>query len=607
VYDALTIAAIVDELNDVLVGGRIQQVVQPDASTVALEVYALRQRRWLVASAHPEHARLLLSQQRIDGDAERVSPLLLLLRKYARGGRIVAVSQPRYERIVQVSIAKPLEADNRAAAAGDGPDELELTYVELFVELMGRRSNLILSSSEGRILDAIKRVSPEMSRVRPIRPGARYVPPPPQDKADPQIATPASLLAAAHGASGPLERWLVGQFLAISPIVARELVFRIGLPDDTAVEALDQSGAAALVAAMKEVFAPLTTADWQPGLYVTASGRADFSGIQLHSLAAQPGTRVTPFDSVMAAAEAAWQAQQSLAAAGREGRALRHAARRERLLAEIDEAHARLAQRVRSLREQEERAAAAEQWRLMGEAIYAAFADIQPGQAELRTAEGLIVPLDPALSASQNAQEYFERYRKARSAEEHVPALVAEVEQELQYLEQLRALARLAESYDEIEAARLEWLAWTERTPGAPRAARPQGARPAASARRPRALYTAAGDAIFVGRTGPQNETVTFDIAQPGDLWLHARNMPGAHVILRASAQVSEAALEQAAALAAWYSAGRGSTSVPVDVTERRHVRKIRGAGPGLVTYRNERTLRVRPQSAEDLGLRTDR
>jgi predicted ribosome quality control (RQC) complex YloA/Tae2 family protein len=238
----------------------------------------------------------------------------------------------------------------------------------------------------------------------------------------------------------------------------------------------------------------------------------------------------------------------------------------------------------------------------MGEAIYVWIADIRPGQRELTTPEGLVIPLDPSLSPSQNAQEYFERYRKAQSAEENLPQLRDAAQQQLDYLDQLRALADMAETYDEIESVRLEWIAWADETAGH-KATRAKGARPSKQARRPRSYRNRFGDTIFVGRTGQQNDTVTFDIAGPTDLWLHVRGMPGAHVILRANGDPAGNAIEQAAALAAWYSNGRTSTTVPVDVTERRYVRKIKGSGPGMVTYRNERTLNVRPQSERELGL----
>ncbi|HYI16891.1 MAG TPA: NFACT RNA binding domain-containing protein, partial [Thermomicrobiales bacterium] len=163
--------------------------------------------------------------------------------------------------------------------------------------------------------------------------------------------------------------------------------------------------------------------------------------------------------------------------------------------------------------------------------------------------------------------------------------------------------AALSETYDEIESVRIEWLTWADTARGGARASRPKGARPSKQARRPRTYRTIHGDTLYIGRTGQQNDEVTFTIANPDDLWLHVRNMPGAHVILRANDRLSEDTIERAASLAAWYSDGRNNTAVPVDVTERRHVRKIKGAGPGMVTYRNERTLNVRPLSEKELGL----
>jgi predicted ribosome quality control (RQC) complex YloA/Tae2 family protein len=599
VYDVLTLAAIVDELNSDLINGRIQQVAQVNELTVALEVYAARQRRWLVLSAHPEHARVLLATRRVDGDAERVTPLLLLLRKYARGGRIVSVSQPRYERIVQFSIAKPLRPNNSDDGDEESDEDADLVTTELYVEIMGRRSNIMLTNDEGRILDAIKRVSPEMSRVRPIRPGAAYVPPPPQDKLDPLKTTPQAILDAAPDAKDPLAKWLVARYLGMSPAIAREVSARARLEPDAAVASLDATDARSLADAVVSVFNPIGTGDWEPTLYTWESGKADFFSIPMQSIETEEGVTTARFPSIFLAAEAAWDANLT-ASSSVPGR---HTIRRDRLVAEIDEARERVSQRVHSLEEQATRAAEAEVLREKGEMIYAWIAEIAHGQTEFTTPDGLTIALDPTLTASQNAQEYFERYRKARSAEENLPALLEAAAQELAYLDQLRSMAALAETYDEIESVRIEWLAWAETARGGARASRPKGARPSKQARRPRAYRTIHGDAIYIGRTGQQNDEVTFTIANPDDLWLHVRSMPGAHVILRANGRLSEDTIERAASLAAWYSDGRNATAVPVDVTERRHVRKIKGAGPGMVTYRNERTLNVRPLSEKELGL----
>ncbi|HUG16594.1 MAG TPA: NFACT family protein [Thermomicrobiales bacterium] len=601
-YDALSIAALVDELNGSLVNGRIQQILQVDSLTIAFEMYALRQRRWLTMSAHPTDARLLLSERRVDGDPERVTPLLLLLRKYARGGRIVAVSQPRYERILRVSIAKPLETDN-SGAGSDDVGNAQLVCSELYVELMGRRSNIILTDASGRILDAIKRVSPDMSRVRPIRPGMAYVPPPPQDKLDPSGATSDMLLQSSSESHERLDRWLVATYVAVSPQIAREIASRAGLRADQPAGSLERASADSLEDAIRAVFGPLATGLWSPVVYMGNDAAPAFSPFPLASLAHSGDTRAVPCATMSAATELAWESRSDDSSSA--SSASRHAARRQRLLEEVIEARERVDQRLRSLQEQEKRSLEAEAMRLKGEAIYASISQIGPRQETVTTFDGLTIALDPSLSPSENAQAYFERYRKARSAEDQLPALIDTARREREYVDHLRLSVEQAETYDEIETVRLEWLAFASDTRGLARVTRPKGARPAHSARRPRSLRLASGHIIFIGRTGRQNDTVTFDIANPGDLWLHARDMPGAHVILRSTATIDDAAIEAAAALAAWYSDGRQSTTVPVDVTERRYVRKIKSAGPGMVTYRNERTLNVQPRSESDLSIET--
>ena len=611
-YDALTTAAIADELNSLLVDARIQGVVQIDTLSIALEVYARRRRWWLTLSADPQLARVVLSAERVAGDAERVTPLLLLLRKYARGGRIVSISQPRYERILRVSIAKALEADKREEDDDAEPAERAVVHTELVAELMGRRSNLLYLSAEGRILEAVKRVTPAMSRVRPVLPNHPYVLPPPQAKLEPRLATPERILLAARAAAAassqsqpqpqpqPLDKWLVAGIAALSPTLAREVALRAGLDAALSIADLEPNQATSIAAAIRSLFASLDSGAWQPTVYELSNGRAVATPITLHSLEARAEVS-TQHETMSGAVLTALALDSGIATP--EATPGRHAARRERLVAEIDDARDRLTHRLDSLREQQQHGAASERWRTLGETIYAYIGNVQRGDRELCTSDGLTIELDPTLTASENAQHYFERYRKAQSATEHVPTLLAAAGQELAYVAQLLSMARLAETYDEIELARQEWQMYSSEHPGRAHASRPTGARPAAAARRPRAFRTAQGASILVGRTGPQNDTVTFELAGPDDLWLHARNMPGAHVILRVSGNPAPETVERAAALAAYYSDGRASTSVPVDVTQRRHVRKIKGAGPGMVTYRNEHTLNVRPLPESELDL----
>src|SRR5215472_7316665 len=285
-FDALTMRAIADELKATISGGRVQRVGLADERTLILEIFARGVRQHLLVSDHPQMARVHLVPARLTADAERVTPFLLLLRKHVRGGRIVTVAQPSLERTLVVSIVKayPLVKDNTPVEVHtdhmpdqmddmvtDEPDALPPGWVfdetTLVIEIMGRHSNVILVDADGEILDALKRVPPATSRVRPILPHLAYTPPPPQEKADPRAMTPAQIhhlcLLATERTSLP--NALVGSLRGISPQIAREIAFRATggtAPPATATDA-DR-----IAAALHDVLAPLATGAWQPRLYL---------------------------------------------------------------------------------------------------------------------------------------------------------------------------------------------------------------------------------------------------------------------------------------------------------------------------------------------------
>lgn len=597
VFDALTLAAMVDEFQETLEGARVQRVALQDALTLVLEVYAPPRRRWLLAGADSQDARLLLLEREPPTDSARVTPFLLLLRKYVRGGRVVAVTQPRHERIVRFTFSKLFLPETEDDATGADEQIGQLASTELVVELMGRHSNLILVNDQGRVMESAKRVPSSLSRVRPIMPNVPYTAPPAQRKQDPLNTTVAELTAGLAGSPEPLDRKLVRDFVSVSPALAREIAERAGIASERPAGDLSHQAVGALHDALTSVFMPLLTGAWEPRLYIDdESGAATFSAFPLASFESRPGVRVERPQTVTEAAERA-HADHEL----EDGRADRHRPRREQLLRDIDADIRRVEQRLRSLEDQQQRAADQGRLRTSGELIYAYQWLIEPGATLLTTPEGEEIALDPTLDAKGNAQQYFDEYRRARGAAQALPDLTRAAMLELGFQRQLRTLAAQARSYDEIEALRLEWQEHTRsRTPGR----KPSGAaRPARSARDPRRFRTTTGDTLLLGRTARQNAKITFEIAGSDDLWLHAREMPGAHVILRLGSGHPEKLVEMAASLAAYYSDGRGATSVPVDVTERRFVRKIPGAGPGMVTYRNERTVQARPRSEEDLGL----
>jgi predicted ribosome quality control (RQC) complex YloA/Tae2 family protein len=564
-FDALTLAAVVDELRATVLGGRVQQIVQPDEWTVAFELYAQRQRQYLVASAHPQFSRVHLTPIKPRRGVEVPTPLLLLMRKYVQGGRLVAIEQPAWERILHLGF--------------DG-DEGPTTLV---CEVMGRLSNLILLDAGNVILDSLKRVTPEMTRVRLVLPRHPYVPPPPQARPAPVGLTGQALRAmlATAPADTPLWRVLLNGVRGLSPLAAREVVFR-AMGDTGALAAASPPDR--VLVALTGLVKPVASGGWQPGL---VRRHDEVEAYAPYRLTQYPDCE--PIESISAAVEA------YLAPAM--ARDPYHGARR-RIQKLIDQARDRLNRRHESLAGSAVTDAEVERLRVSGELILAYAWSLAPDQTVLEAAYDpdrppLRIELDPALSPVENAQRYFREYEKAKGAAEEVPARLAETDLALRFLDQLETDLLLASSQPEIEAVRAELVEAGLVIVG--RRDQQRTRRKPSPAAGPLRLESPDGFVIWVGRNARQNDQVTFGRGAADDLWLHARGVPGAHVIVKTEGRpVPDTTVEFAARLAAFYSRARGSTQVAVDVTELRHVRRIRGTGPGMVTYRHERVVYAR-------------
>jgi predicted ribosome quality control (RQC) complex YloA/Tae2 family protein len=564
-FDALTMAAVADELRAHILGGRVQKVLLLDDLSIGMEVYAHGERKYLLASAHPEHARLCLTREKLRRGVEKPTPLLLLLRKYVHGGRIAAIEQPPFERVLHVGVQHP-----------EG-------NTTLIVEIMGRYSNIVLVTEEGgcaQILECVKRVGPEMSRYRSILPQHLYVPPPPQSKLGPTDVTELRLrdILADASPESPIWRALVAGIGGVSPLMAREVVYRAMGEAEATVSQMAKISP--LLEAFKEMLIPVWEHRWQPSI-VKEDGR-------LVAFAPYPLTQYGDWEEVESISQAVRAYYGQVVGEG----AYAVAKRRAR------EAIRRARERVRRKREALERARVSqtqvEELRLRGEMILAYTHRIEPGQRELVAPGGpdepsLLIELDPTLSPVENAQHYFGRYKKAKSAAGEIPPLLQRAELEMRYLDQLETDLDLAANWPEIREveACLAEAGYIREKPRRRKVKRSQ----------PLAVNSKDGLLILVGKNSRQNEEVTFRRAAPHDLWLHARGVPGAHVIVKTGGrEVPEATLRQAAELAATYSKARGSTHVDVAYTERRYVRAIKGAGPGLVSYTREKTIRVTPR-----------
>ncbi len=566
--DTFTISALADELKAAIAGGRVQDIIDVDPLGIGLEIYANRRRHYLYLSAAPQHPRLHLVDAKLRRGLAKPTQLGLLLRTYIEGAIVGEISQPPWERLLEIALT-----------SGDAE-------YRLIAELMPRRANVLLLR-DGMILDCLNRVGPEDNRYRLSLPNHEYKPPPPirgqLDPADLAESDLRRLLASAEKASTQTRRLLPGRILGLSPLLAKEIVFRaVGASDAKAVD----TGSAALYAAFAETLTPLLQRRWEPGIGSVAGAPAAFSVFPL----SQMEWRET--DTVSAALQGYFGAISGIDA---------YQEAKKPVQAAIEEARIKLRSKIASLQKGLRDDSELQRLRQAGDLILAYQYALSDGQRELRAQYNpdepeLQVTLDPDRSPIENAQNYFRRYEKAKSANEAAPALVSETRLELDFIEQLENDLATASNWLEIDDV-IQILQTRGHWQGAPRQ-RIGGGRQG-----PLRIVSRDGYLIWFGRNSRQNEQVTFKTANPQDIWLHARDAPGAHLIIRNDGRrISEQLIAEAAAVAAWHSARRNDANVQVDYTRVKYVKAIKGAGPGMVTYRNETSLFVQPQDESILS-----
>ena len=552
-FDSLVLAAVVRDLRPAL-GSRVRSVLQPVASEIAL-VLSPPAGATILVSVHAQWARLHLSPKVERGEA---GPFAQMLRARLEGARLGSIVQPPFERSVMLQF------------------ETDAGRSELVAELMGRHSNLILVQ-DGVITGALKIVDRARSSVREVLPGRAFVAPP-RGRHLPGEIDAHALEALLSAAAAPLARALTAVMLGIGPVTAREVAFRAGLdPDGPAIQ---PGGATALHRVLRDLAQAVQKEAFAPVLYLVDGLPAGYTPFPYEHLRGLPHTGVATMSEAVATVTG------QLSAAGdleEQRRALRAVIRTA--LRKVDHASAGLAQ---TLAEAETGALL----RTRGELLLAYASQITPGSRETVlpgfAGEPVTVPLDPTLTPVENARKLFARYAKVRDARPHVEARLHAVQDERVYLESALTLVDTASGTDDLAELRSELV--DEGYLRRPRA------RPART-RAPRTFALGSGAQILAGRSNQENDRVTFKVAGAGDLWFHARGVPGAHVILRTGGRApAQEEIAAAAAAAAYFSAARAASHVAVDFTERRHVKKPRGSRPGVVTYERASTMQTVPR-----------
>ncbi|MCH5279319.1 MAG: NFACT family protein [Christensenellaceae bacterium] len=553
--DGLTLAASIIELKK-LIGGRIEKIQQPEKYELLFSVHSNGISSRILISSSPDNCRIQLTNEK------RVSPIdapmfLMLLRKHLLGARITDVLQPNLDRIVIFRFDTLNELSDR-------------TSYHLICEIMGKHSNIILVDDMGNIIDAIRRVSPAMSSVRLILPKLKYEFPPIQEKSDPSKSTSDDFFKVLCSAARP-EKALSVAFYGLSPGIASMLLAHCGFDAANPTNAAKQ---------LTKFYSNLLAGRFTPCILTVGSANT--------LLPFTPATgECRIFESMGDAADEFYRARSEGESIKRRTSAL------ERIITNnIKRLERKMDNFSISICEDAE----IERLRLYGELLtanmYSLPAPSKTAMVQnyyLDPPESVIIPLDDMLSVADNAQLYFKKYRKSKSAQEAAVVQRDAAASELKYFEGLYSDLAQCLTDSDLEEIRSELvqLGYIHNS-NRKRAKLPQS--------KPHRYQSSDGIEISVGKNNTQNDRLTFKQSSPEDTWLHTKDIHGSHVIIHKSGEIPDTTLLEAAMLAAFYSQAKDSATVPVDYTKRRYVKKPSGAKPGMVVYTNQRTVYVTPE-----------
>lgn len=554
-FDGIVTRAMVRELQDRILLGKIEKVYQPETDELVFHIHTKNGNAKLLVSAGSAHARVCFITENLVNPPAPLA-FCMLLRKHLQGGRITEISQKGSERIIEIS----LETLN----------ELGFTMSKkLIFEIMGKHSNIVLVDiASGKIIDSIKRVSFDVNRVRQILPGMIYQYPPAQDK------VPFGEISAEQLEALPADgKTILRSIGGIAPAFAEELALRAGA---------QRSGY------MADVLSAVESPNHDESrVYLDDGGTPiDFYPFALSDL--EDSCRVQHFDDLSSAMEFYFGKKES----SNQGRQKSHG-----LIRSVNALLDKMYLKKKRLSEDLLKAENSEDLRLYGELLTANIHLIQPGMKSVEVTNyydgsAITIPLDVKLSPPKNAQHYFKKYGKSKTAIKEKQIQLDENEAEIKYLESVLSFLENTDDVAEIESIRAELV-----ETGYVRRRRQTGGFKEKKYKPAPYRYTLSnGMSVLVGKNNKENDILTFKTAGNKDLWLHTKDIPGSHVIVQSGgAELDEDAVWEAAAIAAYHSKARTSENVPVDYVQIKYVKKPASAKPGMVIFTNNRTVYVNP------------
>lgn len=567
-FDGITVASLVSELKDKLLGGRLFKIAQPENDELQLTIKVIKEQYKLLISAGASLPLMYIT------DVNKTSPLTapnfcMLLRKHINNGKIIDIYQPGLERIINFKIEHYNEM-------GDLCEKI------LAVELMGKHSNIIFMETDGTIVDSIKHVNSIMSSVRQVLPGRTYFIPDTMSKCNPLTTTLAEFTSSLQAKGSNISKAIYSSYTGVSPIIAEEICYRADIDSDLPVSVLDKNEFIKLYESFDNIIAIVKNGSFEPNIIYKNDEPIEFSPIKLKiysDLASKD------YDSISDVLNNYYAKKNVLTRIKQKSYDIRKI-----VTTTLEKDYKKYDLQLKQLKDTEKR----DKYKVYGELITAYGYGVEPGSKSMNalnyyTNEEIAIPLDDTISVMDNAKKYFDKYTKLKRTSEALENIVIETKAEIDHLESVITALDMALTEDDLKEIKEELILSGYIKRKGP-------AKKEKIKNEPYHYISSDGFDMYVGKNNLQNEEITFKLANGGDWWFHSKTFPGSHVIVKTNGQeLPDNTFEEAARLAAFYSKGRDQDKVEIDYIERKHVKKVPGAKPGFVIYHTNYSMAIEP------------
>lgn len=576
-FDGITVSAIKAEIEDKILGGRIDKVYQPEKDEIILGIRSMGQAYKLLLTSNASNPKFHFTQT---NPSNPMTPPLfcMVMRKHLQSGKIIKIEQPDFDRILNIYVESLNEL-------GD------YSVKKLVLEIMGRHSNIILTDENNTILDCIKHIGHDTSSVREVLPGREYTLPPSQGKINTlELDNNDFNEVLENNPSFEIQSVIYKNYTGISPIAASEICYRANVNGSTPVEALNDIQKEIVFNKFAELVEDIKANRFYPESITNEKGKTiDFSPIEMTQF---NGLEIKKYTSISELIESFYANRDFAYRIGQKTQDLRKLITQniERCIRKKDIQM----QTLRSIKNRDE-------LRLKGELLTANIYSIKKGMTTVElpnyyseNQELVAIELDSNKTPSENAQKYYKAYNKAKRTFEALKDQIKSNDEELAYLESVLTSVNNCTDEQDVKEIRREL-----REEGYVKKVKNQKDK---SKKHSVPLHFISQDGfdIYVGKNNIQNDELTLKFARPRDIWMHTKNIPGSHVIIVANGQtIPDTTLNEGAMLSAFYSKAKNSSKVPVDYTEKKNVKKPNGSKPGFVIYETNKTAYITTSEEE--------